>query len=73
MKNVTFSASEDLIESARQRARQEHTTLNEAFRAWLASYARGSSTADHAASVVERLRGHVVVGGKLSRDEMNAR
>jgi uncharacterized protein YllA (UPF0747 family) len=73
MKNVTFSASEDLIESARERARQEHTTLNEAFRAWLASYARGASTADHAASVVERLRGRVVVGGKLSRDEMNAR
>jgi hypothetical protein len=73
MKNITFSATEDLIESARERARQEQTTLNEVFRAWLTTYAQGSSAADNAASVVERLRGRVVVGARLSREEMNAR
>ncbi len=31
MKNITFSADEALIEAARQRAQQDHTTLNEAF------------------------------------------
>ncbi len=32
MKNVTLSADEHLIESARERARAEHTTLAEQFR-----------------------------------------
>jgi hypothetical protein len=39
MKNITMSADENLIESARERARSEHTTLNEQFRRWLAEYA----------------------------------
>lgn len=29
MKNITLSADESLIEAARKRARDEHTTLNE--------------------------------------------
>ena len=39
MKNITLSADEHHIEAARQRARSEHTTLNDAFRRWLADYA----------------------------------
>ena len=39
MKNITLSADEKMIESARERARSEHTTLNEQFRRWLAEYA----------------------------------
>ena len=35
MKNITLSADEGLIEAARERARTEHTTLNEQFRLWL--------------------------------------
>ena len=38
MKNITLSAPEPLIEAARQRAQEEHTTLNAEFRTWLASY-----------------------------------
>ena len=38
MKNVTFSADEDLIERAREVAKAEHKTLNVAFREWLAGY-----------------------------------
>jgi hypothetical protein len=38
MRNITLSADERLIEEAREKARQEHTTLNEQFRRWLADY-----------------------------------
>jgi hypothetical protein len=40
MKNVTLSADEQVIEQARQVARSQHKTLNQAFREWLQSYAR---------------------------------
>ena len=36
MKNITLSADERLIETARERARAEHSTLNDQFRLWLA-------------------------------------
>jgi hypothetical protein len=39
VKNITFSADEDLIERAREVAKAEHKTLNLAFREWLAGYA----------------------------------
>ena len=35
MKHITLSAEGGLIEAARERARAEHTTLNEQFRRWL--------------------------------------
>lgn len=40
MKNITFSAENSLIDQARALARLRGTTLNEAFRDWLASYTR---------------------------------
>jgi hypothetical protein len=45
MKNITFSAEETAIEHARNLARLRGTTLNEEFRAWLASYASADSSA----------------------------
>ena len=48
MKNITLSADEGLIEAARERARAEHTTLNEQFRLWLADYARREQQAERA-------------------------
>ena len=38
-KNITLTADGSLIERARERARRERTTLNEAFREWLMRYA----------------------------------
>ncbi len=74
MKNITLSADEELIEAARQRARAEHTTLNEQFRLWLADYARREQQAERAMAVVRELRGKVRTGGrKFTRDEMNER
>jgi hypothetical protein len=74
MKNITLSADEKLIEAARERARAEHTTLNEQFRRWLADYAQRKRQADEAMAVIEDLRRYVRVGGrKFTRDEMNER
>lgn len=74
MKNITLSADDNLIEAARERARAEHTTLDEQFRLWLADYVRQESRADAAMALVEELRHEVRTGGrKFTRDEMNER
>ena len=38
LKNITLSADAELIRQARDKARQEKTTLNATFRLWLARY-----------------------------------
>lgn len=74
MKNITLSADDSLIEAARERARSEHTTLNEEFRRWLADYARRSDRADQGMAVITRLQSYVRTGGRrFTRDEMNER
>jgi len=74
MRNITLSADERLIEAARERARAEHTTLNEEFRRWLAEYTRQKQKAETALSVVRQMRKYVRTGGrKFSRGEMNER
>ena len=72
MKNITMTADAALIEAARERARSENTTLNEQFRLWLAGYARQQRIQQYEA-VMTGLRGKLVVGRKLTRDEMNER
>jgi len=73
VKNITLSAEERLIEAARARARAEHTTLNEAFRRWLADYAEAQQRLQRGESVVAALRGQFELGHRISRDDMNAR
>ena len=73
MKNVTLSAEESLIEAARERARSENTTLNEQFRRWLADYANVRERIQRYDEVMAQLRGALVVGRKLTREEMNER
>ena len=72
LKNVTFSADEELIRRARQRARQQHTTLNAEFRRWLEKYAYGVRDAEDFDALMETLA-HVRAGRKFSREEMHAR
>ena len=72
MKNITMTADEALIAAARERARSENTTLNEQFRLWLAGYARKQRMQQYE-QVMSGLRGKLVVGRKLTRDEMNER
>jgi hypothetical protein len=73
MKNITLSADEQLIEAARERARAEHTTLNEKFRQWLADYTQSHERMQRYEDVMASLRGQVKVGRKLTREEMNER
>jgi len=74
MKNITLSADEALIEAARRRASEEHTTLNEQFRAWLELYARQERQAEAAMETLAVLQARLQTGGKhFSRDEMNER
>lgn len=72
MKNVTFSADEDLIEQARLIARSQRKTLNQVFREWLTQYTARSGAVREFDSVMKRL-GHVSAGRKFTRDEMNER
>lgn len=74
MKNITLSADERLIEAARERARAEHTTLNEMFRRWLADYAQREEQAERAMAVIRDIQRYASSGGrKFTRDEMNER
>ena len=73
MKNITLSADESLITAARDRARAEHTTLNEQFRRWLADYGQTQQRLQRCVDVMTQLRGHLEVGRRLSRGEMNER
>ena len=73
MKNITLSADEKVIEAARARARDEHTTLNSQFRQWLSMNARARSKIQQYDAVLSELKGKVSVGRRLSRDEMNER
>jgi hypothetical protein len=73
LKNITLSAEAELIDAARARARDEHTTLNEQFRRWLADYTRQRQRMERYDEVIRELQGKLRVGRKLTRDEMNER
>ena len=72
MKNITFSADENKIEIAREVARSEHKTLNDAFREWLDWYASRKVTRAEIEALFERLK-YVNAGRKFTREEMNER
>jgi hypothetical protein len=73
MRNITLSADEALIESARKRAEAENTTLNNLFREWLARYGGTPRlTAERVRqelAAVSRFR----AGRRLTRAERNER
>ena len=74
LRNITLTAEDALIDRARAIAAENHTTLNVAFREWLAAYVAGQDRA-----AVERFRGVMAqLGGAdpgraFNRDEMNER
>ena len=73
MRNVTLSADEQLIESARRRAESEHTTLNNLFREWLARYAgEPRLTAEQIRQTVDSVA-HFRAGRRFTREERNER
>jgi hypothetical protein len=72
MKNITFSADEELINKARQRAWSDRTTLNDEFRRWLEKYAQSPHSAAALMDLMERFN-YVQPGRSFSRVEMNER
>jgi thiamine pyrophosphate-dependent acetolactate synthase large subunit-like protein len=72
VKNITLSADEHLIELARNKAREQHTTLNEAFREWLVQFTAQEERVKQYKDLMRELR-HISPGRRFSRDEMNER
>lgn len=72
MRNITFSADDTKIELAREVARSENKTLNDAFRDWLDWYGSRTVTAARIDALFKKLD-HVNAGRKFTRDEMNER
>jgi predicted patatin/cPLA2 family phospholipase len=77
MRNITLSADEQLIESARQKAQAQKTTLNAEFRKWLRQYTNteneGRQRVQAYRQLMQGLSGVSTGGRKFSRDEMNER
>ena len=72
LKNITLSADEQLIQKARERARREHTTLNETFRSWLKQYVNTASVSRDYDAIMRSFN-YVNPGRAFTRDEMNER
>ena len=75
MRNITLSATDQLIDQARDKARAQGVTLNDEFRKWLASYVQvgdGQSAVDRFRSVMQAMP-HAEAGRTFTREEMNER
>lgn len=72
LKNITFSAEEDLIRRARKRAAAKRTTLNDEFRRWLEKYVERPETEEAFALLMDQFD-YVQPGRSFTRDEMNER
>ena len=73
MKNITLTAPEELIEQARKNAAAKGTTLNNEFRAWLAT--QSISSEEHLLKYKQLMKrlSYVNAGRKFTREEMNER
>jgi len=72
MRNITFSADGNKIELAREVARGENRTLNDAFREWLEQYGSRRMSRKEVEALFDRLK-YVNAGRKFTREEMNER
>jgi len=72
LKNITFSADENIIKKARQKALKNKKTLNIVFRCWLESYVKDSMNSVNYVDLMKKLK-HIKAGKHFSRDEMNER
>ena len=80
MKAITLHADANLIASAHRCATANRTTLNEQFQVWLKDYVQRNgdrvqreNQAAEAMKIMRKLQGKLLVGRKLTREEMNER
>ena len=71
LKNITLSANTELIHQARNKAQQQHTTLNAIFRQWLQHFVADTRRVDY--KVLMQHLSYVHSGKSFSRDELNER
>jgi predicted transcriptional regulator len=72
LKNITFSAEEELIKRARKKASREHTTLNAVFRQWINQYINRNTKTIDFNNFMEQLS-YADSGRHFSREELNER
>ena len=72
LKNITLSAEEKLIEIARKKANENHTTLNNIFRQWLEGYARDKTLVLELNDFLLKTN-YVSSERSYNRDELNER
>lgn len=72
MKNITFSADENLIKKARLKAAKENSSLNQRFREWLYRYAGETEYEKEFEELMDKLS-YAKPGRKFTREEMNER
>lgn len=73
VRNITFSADEELIEKARAKAAERNQSLNDEFRSWLARYVASEGEARMPFLEALNQLPTVKLPRKYSRDEMNER
>ena len=72
MRHFGTSAEVDVSVRARKAAFSRNTTLNQAFREWLDTYARPEWNPDQYQALMKRLS-YARAGRKFTREEMNER
>jgi len=72
MKNITFSAKEELIEKARDHARAKRSTLNALFRTWLEEMVEQEEAEQRLQELEIRME-YAQSGCTFTREEMNVR
>ncbi|MCG8478402.1 MAG: hypothetical protein MI724_04840 [Spirochaetales bacterium] len=73
MKNITFSADEALLQKARDKARAQQRSLNDAFREWLTAWTQDYDAAGRYADLMRRLTAETRSPRRFTRDELNER
>jgi len=73
MKNITFRIDEHLLEKAREKARKEHTSLNDLFKSWLEDWTGQEMYRLHYDDLMGELHKVCESGGPFSREDMNER
>jgi hypothetical protein len=72
LRNITLSADPDLIDKAREIAKNNNTTLNNEFRIWLSQYVKSPDVRESYHAIMERLN-YYQPNQTSTRDEMNER
>ena len=72
LREIAFSADDDLIRKAQEKAASEHTSLNVLFRVWLMQYVNDETQAREFDALMLSMD-HVRSGRNFSKKEMNER